>query len=103
MVSISYSEGFYYRPRIDKELLERYHEGLIVTGAACLGEIRLMQSQPPRRCQAKHSLVQRTFGDDYYLSYNATKPISPEPTTETYEIQGKSKRKATRVPNAKRA
>ena len=29
--SLAYTEGFYYRPRIDKELLEKYHEGLICT------------------------------------------------------------------------
>ena len=29
MVSYSFTEGFYYKPRIDKQLLEQYHEGLI--------------------------------------------------------------------------
>ena len=39
MVSKSWTEGFYYRPRIDKELLEHYHEGLIVLSACLGGEI----------------------------------------------------------------
>jgi len=30
LVSLGYLEGFYYRPRIDREILQRYHEGLIV-------------------------------------------------------------------------
>jgi DNA polymerase-3 subunit alpha len=36
MVSLGYTEGFYYKPRIDRELLEKYHEGLICA-TACLG------------------------------------------------------------------
>ncbi len=36
LCSLAYTEGFYYRPRIDKELLERYKEGLIIS-SACLG------------------------------------------------------------------
>ena len=39
MVSLSWTEGFYGRPRIDKELLERYHEDLIVCSACLGGEI----------------------------------------------------------------
>jgi DNA polymerase-3 subunit alpha len=37
--SIAYKEGFYYRPRIDREVLEEFHEGLIVTSACMSGEI----------------------------------------------------------------
>jgi DNA polymerase-3 subunit alpha len=36
LVSLGYTEGFYYKPRIDYELLEQYHEGLIAL-SACLG------------------------------------------------------------------
>lgn len=36
LTSISYLEGFYYRPRIDKDDLEKYSEGLICT-SACIG------------------------------------------------------------------
>ena len=39
MVSKSYTEGLYYRPRIDKELLEEHHEGLIISSACLGGEI----------------------------------------------------------------
>ena len=39
IVSKSWTEGFYYRPRIDKELLEKYSEGLIVSSACLGGEI----------------------------------------------------------------
>lgn len=33
IVSASYLEGYYYRPRIDKQLLEKYHDGIIVCSA----------------------------------------------------------------------
>jgi len=39
MVSKSWTEGFYYKPRIDKDLLKKYHEGLIVCSACLGGEI----------------------------------------------------------------
>lgn len=39
LVSLAYSEGFYYRPRVDKELLSRYNEGLIALSACESGEI----------------------------------------------------------------
>ena len=39
MVSLSYTEGFYSKPRVDLELLEKYHEGLICLSACLAGEI----------------------------------------------------------------
>ena len=39
MVSAGFTEGFYSKPRIDKDLLERYHEGLICLSACLAGEI----------------------------------------------------------------
>lgn len=39
LVSAAWTEGFYSRPRVDRELLERYHEGLIALSACLAGEI----------------------------------------------------------------
>ena len=39
MVSKSWTEGFYTKPRIDRELLERHHEGLIALSACLAGEV----------------------------------------------------------------
>ena len=39
LVSAGYFEGFYYRPRVDKELLQQYNEGLIALSACLQGEI----------------------------------------------------------------
>ena len=39
IVSIGHIEGFYYKPRIDWEVLEKYHEGLICTSSCLQGEV----------------------------------------------------------------
>lgn len=39
MVSLSFTEGFYSKPRVDKELLEKYHEGIIALSACLAGEM----------------------------------------------------------------
>ena len=40
LVSIAWIKGFYYKPRIDKELLAKYSEGLIASSACLAGEIQ---------------------------------------------------------------
>lgn len=61
-------DGFYYKPRIDHELLEKYSEGLIVLSACIGGEIgdALRQGQ---YAQAKKTAqwYKKVFGDRYYL------------------------------------
>ncbi|MEK7608320.1 MAG: DNA polymerase III subunit alpha [Patescibacteria group bacterium] len=39
LVTLAHLEGFYYRPRVDKELLRKHHEGIIATSACLGGEI----------------------------------------------------------------
>ena len=39
IVSKGFTEGFYYKPRVDKELLKEYHEGIIALSACLAGEI----------------------------------------------------------------
>ena len=40
IVSLGFVEGFYYRPRVDKELLRQYHEGIIALSACLAGEVQ---------------------------------------------------------------
>lgn len=42
LTSIAHLEGFYYKPRIDWEILQQYHEGLIACSACLAGEIPIM-------------------------------------------------------------
>lgn len=39
IVSRGFTEGYYYKPRVDKELLEKYHEGIIALSACLAGEV----------------------------------------------------------------
>ncbi len=40
IVSKGFTEGYYYRPRVDMEVLERYHEGIIALSACLAGEVQ---------------------------------------------------------------
>ena len=68
IVSIGHLEGFYYKPRIDWEILEKYHQGLICTSACIEGEIaRLILNKQYDHAKAKANQYQQLFGEDYYL------------------------------------
>jgi len=45
LVSIGYLDGFYYRPRVDKDLLRQFNEGLIATSACLAGEVTRFAAQ----------------------------------------------------------
>ena len=68
MVSLSWTEGFYGRPRIDKELLEKYHEDLIICSACLGGEIpqHIMHGRIDK-AEESIKLFKNLFGEDYYL------------------------------------
>ncbi len=68
MVSLSWTEGFYRNPRIDKELLEKYHEGLIICSACLGGEVpQLIMRDRKEEAEASVLWFKNLFGDDYYL------------------------------------
>ena len=68
LISTAYMEGFYYKPRIDIELLKKYGEGLICTTACLKGEVgyNFFTDQDDRATGAAKKLHQ-VFGDDFYL------------------------------------
>ena len=68
LVSLANTEGFYYRPRMDKEILEKHSEGLIALTACIAGEIpKLILSN--RLLEAREAALwyQRVFGEDFYI------------------------------------
>jgi DNA polymerase-3 subunit alpha len=68
MVSMGFLEGFYYRPRIDKELLREYHEGIIASSACLKGEVAykyLHSGYEDALAAAKE--YREIFGDDFYF------------------------------------
>ena len=59
-------EGFYYKPRVDKELLEQHHQGLIALSACTSGEVpRLVLEGRLQEAKQAALWYQRTFGDFY--------------------------------------
>jgi DNA polymerase-3 subunit alpha len=65
LCSCGYTEGFYYRPRIDDELLTQYHEGLIALSACVSGEIpRLIQTGKTEEAEKKALFYRDLFGFD---------------------------------------
>ena len=68
LVSIANIEGFYYKPRIDKNVLKQYHEGLIISSACLGGEVpqKIMKGDI-EGAKETISWFKDIFGDDYYL------------------------------------
>lgn len=67
LVSQSFLEGFYYRPRIDKELIEKYKEGLICIMPHFSGEIsKALQVNDQEKAQEITSWYQKNF-EDFFL------------------------------------
>ena len=69
LVSAGFTEGFYSKPRIDKELLEKHHEGLIALSACLAGEIpRALASGDFEKAKETALYYQSLFGPDrFYL------------------------------------
>ncbi|MBQ1752459.1 MAG: PHP domain-containing protein, partial [Paludibacteraceae bacterium] len=90
IVSQAWIDGFYDRPRIDKDILEAHKEGLIVCSACLGGELPyyIMRDQVD---EAEKSALwfKKVFGDDYYIELQRHKTDKPGGNTETYEQQCK--------------
>lgn len=67
LVTDSYLEGFYYNPRIDRELLEKYHEGLIAIIPSFAGEsARALKEEDSARAHESLTWYRDLFKDDCY-------------------------------------
>ena len=88
LISLSSTEGFYYKPRIDKPLLEKYHEGLIVSTACIGGEIpqKIMANDIPAAEEAI-KWFKSVFGPDFYLELQRHPTLEPREREEVYENQ----------------
>ena len=68
LVSIGYLEGFYYRPRIDHEVLKEYHDGIIAMSACLQGEVaQAIVKGNIELAKQKAESYRDIFGDDFYL------------------------------------
>lgn len=93
IVSRSWVDGYYYKPRTDRADLEKYHEGLIVCSACIAGEVpaKVLDGDlegAREACQWYH----RVFGDDYYLELQRHEVKDPaiRANREVFPLQQKA-------------
>lgn len=68
IVSRGFTEGFYYKPRVDKELLREFHEGIIATSACLAGEVQRYLTRGMYDEAKKTALTyQEIFGKDNFF------------------------------------
>lgn len=68
LVTLAYREGFYFKPRVDHELLEKYNEGLIALSGCLSGELsELIGIDDLKRSQELVKWYSTHFGDRFYL------------------------------------
>lgn len=88
LCSYAYIEGFYYKPRIDRELLEKYHEDLICSSACLAGEVpRDIFAGNIERAEETILWYKELFGDDYYLEVQRHHSEVPGASQEVYQHQ----------------
>ena len=107
------SDAFYHTPRIDKELLEKWHEGIICSSACLGGELpqKILGAQTASRCDLRAQTASRCdlraqieqgvfaeaeetvkwfkslFGEDYYIELQRHETQKPGADVEVYERQ----------------
>src|SRR5574344_1876303 len=88
MVSFGYIDGFHYKPRIDHELLEKYHDGIICCSACLGGEIpQAILNNDIEKAEEIILWYKSIFGEDYYLEVQRHKTDVPMAETSTFEKQ----------------
>ena len=88
LISFAWTEGHYYKPRIDKELLEKYHEGLIASSACLAGEIpRAIQAGNVAKAESVIAGYKELFGGDFYLELMRHPATDPTRDGDVYKRQ----------------
>src|SRR5574344_98843 len=88
IVSIGWTEGFYYKPKVDREILEKYHENLIASSACLGGELpRLIAAGNMEEAEKSALWYKNLFGDDYYFEIQQHRTEVPGQSQEVFEKQ----------------
>ncbi len=88
LISRSYTEGFYYTPRVDKELLREYHEGLIASSACLGGEVpQSIMKGNIEEARQKILEYRDIFGEDFYLELMRHKSGDPDIDSGVFRYQ----------------
>ena len=68
LVSLGFIDGYYYKPRIDHEILEKYSEGLICLSACLAGEVnQALLNGENEKAEDIALWHKKIFGEDYYI------------------------------------
>jgi len=88
IVSYSFTEGFYYKPRVDKQLLEQYRGGLICCSACLGGELpQAIMRNDREEAERIVRWFKGIFGEDYYLELQLHPSGDPQKDADVYENQ----------------
>ena len=88
LISIANLDGFYTKPRIDKQLLEQYHEGLIVSSACLGGEIpKKIINNDLEGAEEAILWYKNLFGEDFYLELQRLPSKNPRMYEDVYKNQ----------------
>jgi DNA polymerase III subunit alpha len=90
LVSIAWTKGFYYKPRVDKELLARYKDGIIAMSACLAGEIQneILKGNINAAEAALKSYL-NIFGEDFYLEIQRHETYDPDADRSAFPLQQK--------------
>ncbi|MCL3779836.1 DNA polymerase III subunit alpha [Prolixibacteraceae bacterium JC049] len=88
LISIANTKGMYYKPRIDKQILKRYSEGIIVCSACLGGEVpqKIMRGDI-EGAEETIKWFKDVFGEDYYLELQRHVNNDPRLKVEIYDNQ----------------
>ncbi len=96
MVSRSWVDGFYMRPRTDHDELERYHEGLIICSACIAGEVpKAILNDDIEEAERAIQWYKNIFGEDYYLEIqrHEVKDPNQRANRDTFPLQQRANEK----------
>jgi DNA polymerase III subunit alpha len=83
LVSKARLEGVYYKPRIDREILEEYNEGVIVLSACLQGQVaRAIRENSPKTARDTVDYFKNVFKDRYYLEVQVNGVKEQDPVNE---------------------
>lgn len=98
LVSAANVEGYYYKPRIDKALLEKHHEGLIALSGCLGGEIcQKIMADDIEGAEATALWYKNLMGEDYYLEVMRHPAQTAKEKAETYDGQVKCNAEILRI------
>jgi DNA polymerase-3 subunit alpha len=86
--SEAHLHGYYYKPRFNKEVLEKYHEGIICTSACAQGEVaQSLIGGDYKKAKEVALWFQNLFGEDYYLEIQRHRNLEFLKDAKTPEIK----------------